>query len=217
MKVLGFNGSPRKQWNTAKLLNKGLEGAASQGAETEIIHLYDLNFKGCLSCFACKTKGGKSYGKCAAKDDLAPFLKKIEEADAIILASPIYFGCVSGESRSFLERIMFPYLAYSNPIQTLFPRKTNVGFIYTMNATEELAIEIDYLKKIGPHERTLKMLFGGNVEKLYSFDTYQFKDYSKVVSDCFNPEMKAKRHEEVFPNDLKQAFELGAGLATASQ
>jgi multimeric flavodoxin WrbA len=75
MKVIAFNGSPRKKWNTATLLEKALEGAASQGAETELIHLYDLNFRGCKSCFACKTKGGASYGRCAEKDDLAPILK----------------------------------------------------------------------------------------------------------------------------------------------
>ena len=52
MKVMAINGSPRKKWNTATLLDKALEGAASQGAETELIHLYDLNYKGCISCFA---------------------------------------------------------------------------------------------------------------------------------------------------------------------
>ncbi|MCO5381118.1 MAG: flavodoxin family protein [Methanosarcina barkeri] len=57
MKVIAINGSPRKKWNTATLLEKALEGAVSEGAETEIIHLYDLNFKGCTSCFACKLKG----------------------------------------------------------------------------------------------------------------------------------------------------------------
>ncbi len=84
MKIAAFNGSPRKNWNTATLLNKALEGAASQGAETELIHLYDLKYKGCISCFACKTKDGSSYGKCPVQDDLAPVFKKIEEADAII-------------------------------------------------------------------------------------------------------------------------------------
>jgi multimeric flavodoxin WrbA len=59
MKVMAFNGSPRKKWNTATLLEKALEGAASQGAETELIHLYDLDFKGCISCFAYKTRGVK--------------------------------------------------------------------------------------------------------------------------------------------------------------
>jgi multimeric flavodoxin WrbA len=60
MKIMAFNGSPRKEWNTAALLKKALEGASSQGAETELVHLYDSNYKGCISCFACKEKGGKS-------------------------------------------------------------------------------------------------------------------------------------------------------------
>lgn len=85
MKVIGVNGSPRKDWNTATLLNRALEGAISQGAETELIHLYDINYKGCISCFACKLKDGKSYGRCAVADDLAPVLKKVAEADALIL------------------------------------------------------------------------------------------------------------------------------------
>ena len=46
MNIMAFNGSPRKDWNTANLLNKALEGAASKGATTELIHLYDLNYKG---------------------------------------------------------------------------------------------------------------------------------------------------------------------------
>lgn len=69
MKVIALNGSPRKKWNTATLPENALEGAASRGAETELIHLYDLKFKGCLSCFACKTAGGESYGQCAVDDD----------------------------------------------------------------------------------------------------------------------------------------------------
>ncbi len=76
MKVVAINGSPRKKWNTATLLEKVLEGAASEGAETEMIHLYDLNFKGCTSCFACKVKDGKNYGKCTIKDDLTLVLEK---------------------------------------------------------------------------------------------------------------------------------------------
>ena len=123
MKVMAFNGSPRKKWNTATLLEKALEGASSQGAETNLIHLYDLNYKGCISCFACKTKGGKSYGRCAVKDDLAPVFKHIEEADAIILGSPIYLGTVSGEMRSFMERLMFPIHDLYGPPAVSFPQK----------------------------------------------------------------------------------------------
>lgn len=68
--VIAVNGSPRKKWNTATLLKHALEGGKSLGADTELVHLYDLDYKGCTSCFACKLKGGKSYGKCATKDEL---------------------------------------------------------------------------------------------------------------------------------------------------
>ncbi len=95
--VIAVNGSPRKNWNTVMMLEKALEGAASQGAETELVHLYDLDFRGCTSCFACKLKGGKSYGRCAVRDDLSPLLDRIHDADALILGSPIYFGTVTGE------------------------------------------------------------------------------------------------------------------------
>lgn len=46
------------------------------GAETELINLYDLQYRGCISCFSCKRIGGKSYGKCAVNDELTPILKK---------------------------------------------------------------------------------------------------------------------------------------------
>jgi len=212
MKVMAFNGSPRKKWNTATLLEKALEGAASQGAETELIHLYDLAFKGCVSCFACKTKGGLSYGRCAVKDDLAPILKKGEAADSVILGSPIYYGTVSGEMRSFMERLMFPNMTYTDPPQSLFPKKINTGFIYTMNATPEDMERFGLDQHIVLNERLLQMIFGAS-ESLLSFDTYQFKDYSKVVADRFDPEKKAKRRKEIFPEDCGKAFDMGVRFA----
>jgi multimeric flavodoxin WrbA len=108
--VIAINGSPRKNWNTAMLLEEALKGAASKGADTELIHLYDLDFTGCTSCFACKLKDGKSYGRCAVSDDLTAVLDTIYDADALILGSPIYFGTVTGEMKSFMERLLFPYL-----------------------------------------------------------------------------------------------------------
>ena len=56
-KVIAINGSPRKTWNTATLLEHALSGARSAGAETELIHLYDLDFKGCVSCFCLQAQG----------------------------------------------------------------------------------------------------------------------------------------------------------------
>ena len=88
MKLFAINGSPRKKWNTAVLLEKALEGAASAGAETEIVHLYDLDYRGCTSCFACKMVGGKSEGRCAMRDGLTPVLKKIEEEAGALIIRP---------------------------------------------------------------------------------------------------------------------------------
>lgn len=104
MKIYAINGGPRKKFNTAKLLQAALDDAAaapcSETVETEMIHLHDLNYKGCVSCFSCKRVGGKSYGHCAVKDDLAPVLEKLSQADGLIFGSPIYFGNVTGMMRA---------------------------------------------------------------------------------------------------------------------
>jgi len=215
MKVIAFNGSPRKNWNTATLLKHALEGAASQGAETELVHLYDYNYKGCTSCFACKLKGGKSYGRCEVNDDLKPILKKVEEADAIILGSPIYFGAMTGEVRSFLERLMFQYLVYDVNHSSLFKRRMPTGFIYTMNVTQSRIEEVGYERNFKGTEMAMKRIFGAS-ESLFVTDTYQFDDYSKYESSAFNEEEKAKRRKEVFPEDCKKAFEMGARFARQS-
>jgi multimeric flavodoxin WrbA len=208
MKVIAINGSPRKKWNTATLLEKALEGAASEGAETEITHLYDLNFKGCTSCFACKLKDGKSYGKCAMNDELTPVLEKLKDADAVILGSPIYLGNSTGEMRSFMERFIFPYLVYSTSPMSLYPKNIPVGYIYTMGVKEENFDMFGLNKLIELNEMIATRIFGHS-ESLCSTDTYQFDDYSKYVVTNFDPEEKAKRRAEVFPLDCEKAFEMG--------
>ncbi|MBC3802946.1 flavodoxin family protein [Acetobacterium fimetarium] len=211
MNIVAINGSPRKNGNTAILLGKALEGAASKGAETELIQLYDLNYKGCISCFACKRKGGKSYGKCAVKDDLSEIFAKIEQADALILGSPIYFGEITGAMRSFLERLFFPYLVYDDEYSVLFPKKIKTGFIFTMNAPERMLKEIKYDMKFKGYEGILTRFFG-SAKTLAATDTWQFEDYSKYETSAFDVDAKAKRRREVFPQDCQQAFDLGAEL-----
>jgi multimeric flavodoxin WrbA len=214
MKIIGFNGSPRHGWNTGTLVAKALEGAASQGAQTEIVHLYDLNYKGCISCFACKLKGGKSYGKCAVKDDLAGVFEKIEKADALMFGSPIYLGNVTGEMRSFLERLVFQYLTYTDPPGTLFPRQIKTGFVYTMGVPEEMMHQWGYEHCMNLIN-TFLMRTLGQVESLCCFDTAQFEDYSRYVAPRFDPQKKAQRRREVFPVDCQNAFEMGVRLVTA--
>jgi multimeric flavodoxin WrbA len=212
MKVMAFNGSPRKKWNTATLLSKALEGAASKGAETELIHLYDLDYKGCISCFACKTLGGKSYGSCAVQDDLTAVFNRVERADAIILGSPIYWGTVSGEMKSFMERLLFPYSTYTDPPGSLFPGTIKTGFIYTMGLNEKMMEEMGYVPYFKRHDMILKRIYGDS-EHMCSFATLQFDDYSKVLATRFDPVAKKKRREEVFPVDCQKAFDMGVRLA----
>lgn len=213
MKAIGINGSPRKKWNTAMLLEKALEGAATLGAKTELIHLYDLNYQGCISCFKCKLKDGKSYGHCNVNDELKPVLQKIEEADILILGSPIYFGNVTGEMRSFIERLMFQHLVYNKERITLRKKDIPIGFIYTMNIPETMLDETNYRKTFGLMESSLKRLVSGiDVSSLYVTDTYQVDDYSKYDMTMFDAELKAKRREEEFPKDCQKAYEMGKRL-----
>ncbi len=210
MKVIAINGSPRKEWNTATLLNKALEGAASQGAETETAHLYDLDFKGCKSCFACRLKGGKSYGKCAQRDELTPILGRIEKCDALIMGSPIYLSSITGEMKSFMERAIYPYLVYDAKRSSLFPKKIKTGFIYTLGANEERMKDLQTDKHIAINEMVTGRILG-SAESLMVTDTYQFDDYSKYV--CSHDEAaKAKRRREVFPLDCQKAFDMGVRL-----
>ena len=213
MNVIAINGSPRKEWNTATLLKKALEGAESKEADTELIHLYDLKYKGCISCFGCKEKGGKSYGKCAVKDDLTPVFKKIESADAVIFGTPIYLGSITGEMQSFMERLVFPYLTYTDPPETLFPKKIRTGLIYTMGLPEDMMNQVGYKVNFANAVRFLTRIFGSG-EFIASCDTLQFKDYSKVVATRFSPEAKLKRRQEVFPKDCQKAFDMGARFAS---
>ena len=212
MKIMAVNGSPRKNWNTTTLLNEALKGAASQGAETELVHLYDLNFTGCISCFACKTRGAKSYGRCAVMDDLTPIFARVEAADGLILGSPIYFGTVSGEMKSFMERLLFPFFTYTDPPQSLFPKKMPTGFIYTMNVTAAQMQALGYAHHFDQNQFFLQVAFGA-AESFFSCDTYQFEDYALVVADCFDQEKKAARRRKVFPQDCAKAFAMGARFA----
>jgi multimeric flavodoxin WrbA len=212
MNVMAFNGSPRKNWNTASLLQNALEGAASEGAETELIHLYDLDFKGCTSCFACKTLGGKSFGRCAMKDELTPILGRVTEADAVILGAPIYYGTATGVMRMFMERLLYPVHDLRRDGQRLVPKKINTGLIYTMNIPEKWLPQFGFDRTIQLDERFMGMIFGA-CETLLCTDTFQFEDYSKMAASLFDAEKKAQRRKEVFPVDCEKARDMGVRFA----
>ena len=112
-KVIAINMSPRKNWNTAKLLKSAVEGAKSVGAEVEYIDLYDLKFTGCRSCMLCKRKNVEKC-KCYWKDDLSPIIDKIFNSDTLFIGTPIYLGRPTSHYFALMERLHFCSLSYDD-------------------------------------------------------------------------------------------------------
>jgi len=99
MKVIGIAASPRRNGNSEILLDKVLEGASSKGAETEKIAIDGLNIAFCKGGSSCRRSA-----KCSNGDDMAMLFKKFDEADAIVVASPVYFGSVTAQLKAMIDR-----------------------------------------------------------------------------------------------------------------
>ena len=209
-KVIGFNGSPRKKWNTYQLVKRALEGAKDAGAETKFYNLIDLNIKPCTSCLTCQ-KGKKYSGRCTIKDDLTPILEEIKTADALIFGVPIYLSYPSSLVHTALERMLYSSFTYT-PEATTFPRKTKTLFIYTMNVSQNLAKQRGYEYIFNTNENYSTRVFRGTSKSILSCDTQQVKDYSKYAITIFNAEEKYKHHKEQFPKDLENAYNCGREL-----
>ncbi|MBQ6155317.1 MAG: flavodoxin family protein [Bacteroidales bacterium] len=214
IKASFVNGGPRKRNNTAQMLESAMRGAQDAGAGVELVHLYDLNLKGCKSCFACQLKNAKTDGVCAIRDDLRPILEKAHEADVIVIGSPVYFSYPTGATRSFPERLVFPNFTYDydeqgNRRRPIIPKRT--AMIFTMNIPEEAMADWKYPVLLGSCADQLRQNFGHS-ETLYACNTYQFNDYSRYAMTVFKEEDKRRHRDEHFPIDLQNAYELGKRL-----
>jgi len=107
MKIVAILGSPQPRGNSASLARAFLAGAREQGAEVQEYPLNQLDFRGCQGCRACKTKNDA----CILEDDLTPVLQAVKAADILLLASPVYFGDLSGQLKCFFDRTF----SYFNP------------------------------------------------------------------------------------------------------
>jgi multimeric flavodoxin WrbA len=102
MKVVAFNGSPRKQGNTYTALNKVLDELKAEGIETELIQLGGKKVQGCIACYKCmEKKDRKCHGH---KDEMNTFISKIDEADGLLIGSPTYFASCSTEVKALIDR-----------------------------------------------------------------------------------------------------------------
>ncbi len=214
MYVIGINGSPRKRCNTGTLIEHALQGARSKGAETECINLYDFEYKGCRSCYACKREG-PGYGVCAIHDDLTPILDRVTTADALILGTPIFYGSANGEMRSFLERLLFPRKSWDD-WTSLVEKKIPVGIIFTMGAPDDLMKQMGYEAHLNLIEQFIRDIFG-SCESVYVTNTVHVPDYSKFRMRYFDADAKIKRRKEVFPQDCEKAYSMGVRFVQGSQ
>lgn len=206
-KIVVVNAGPRTGWNTDALVTEAARGAESAGAEVQRFDLFRLErYTGCVSCFGCKRE--KNKGHCVRQDGLTPVLDAIREADGLIIGSPNYLSELTASFRALYERLVFQNLTYNRETPCCNARPAPVLLIMTSNAPDTA-----YTGLLENYQRTLSR-FVGPTEALAAGDTLQLKDYGKTdwPWSAFDPEAKKKRHETVFPEEMKKAFRMGAAL-----
>ena len=128
MKVIAFNGSPRKEGNTYQSLQAVIGELQKEGIETEVIQLGGKSIHGCTACYKCFNNKDK---ECSIKDDeVNDYIKKMIEADGIIIGSPVYFSNVTSEVKAFIDRTGLVARANDN----LFKRKAGAGVVAVRRA-----------------------------------------------------------------------------------
>jgi len=100
MKILGFIASPRREGNTAYVVNKILEGAKEQGADTQARYACDCNINPCKGCLGCTQGNG-----CVVRDDMQELYDELKHTDVLILGSPVYMGQMSAQAKVFTDRL----------------------------------------------------------------------------------------------------------------
>ena len=210
-RIMIIDGGPRRNMNTAQMLQKFAEGAKSVGNDVEVktVRLYDMDYKGCMSCMACKLKG-KTSNVCRFRDALSPVLDEITQADGLVLGSPVYFGEVTGQMRAFLERLSFPWLSYNDYSMTA-PKRMPVVLIETMNGIPERNNSNGFGTMEGCITRAL-----GEPQHIVAYNTCQVKDYSRYELGGFSEEAKHQWRDAHWEEDLQKAYDAGRQMASQS-
>ncbi len=140
MKIVTLLGSPRSGKNSATIANRFTATATELGAETRTYELNRLDYRGCQGCYACK----KGLDRCGLKDDLTEVLVAVQEADVVVLASPVYYGDVTSQLKGFIDRC-YSYLKpdyLTNPEPSRLGPKKLVMVLTQGNPDESLFADI---------------------------------------------------------------------------
>jgi multimeric flavodoxin WrbA len=128
MKVVAFNGSPKRDGNTARLLGYALAELEAAGIETELVQVGGRPLRGCLACGKC---GERQDRRCVNDtDEMNGFIAKMCEADGILLGSPTYFSDVTSEMKALIDRAGFVTCMNGN----LLRRKVGAGVVAVRRA-----------------------------------------------------------------------------------
>ena len=189
--VLGISGSPRRNGNTELLIKEFMNGAKSRGHKTELFLLTELKISPCTSCDSCQRTG-----KCVIDDDMQLMHKKLLEADYIVFASPIYFGGVSAQLKSFIDRC-----------QTLWSRKYILKKVLVSPDKESRSGY--FISTAG--SKDYNKIFDGAIFVIKAiFNTLDIKYKGELLFKNMEKKGDIIKH----PNALNMAYETGASLGT---
>ena len=187
MNVLGINGSPRIGGNTDILLDKALEGARTKGTKTEKVILNTLKFSPCQEC-----ENIRDDGTCIIDDDLQPLYKRIEDADVIILASPIFFGSLSAQTKMMIDRFQCAWRVKYILKKDIFKRRRKGAFI---------SVEASNRKDFFDNAKSI-------VKNLFATINVEYKE------ELFCSSIDEKGSILKYPDILEKAFDLGQRLVS---
>ena len=217
MKILAVNGSPRRGWNTERILDHAVRGALAVGpAASESVQLYPMHYSGCIGCYGCKQKGQPS-NLCRLNDALTPILEKAQDSDVLLLATPVYFFGESAGVRAFIERLLYPWTTFTvNGYGSRCPRPLCVGLLYTLSGTEQRVME-QGRQHFSDSTDFFFSLHCAWQERMYVYETLHTDDYTRLELNFFDPVARKKARTERFPADCERARVLGAALAAKAR
>ena len=134
MEIITLLGSPRSTGNSSTIAKHLAEAAVKLGAQSKIYELNRLSYRGCQGCYACK----KSLDCCGLKDDLTEVLAAVQEADALVLSTPVYYGDITAQLKGFVDRTF----SYLKPDYLTNPEPSRLGakklvFVLTQGHPDE--------------------------------------------------------------------------------
>lgn len=160
MKVVAFNGSPRKNGNTYHAIKIVAEELKKEKIKVEIIQVGSKKIRGCIACYKCAQNRDE---KCVINDEVNEWIQKIKESDGIILGSPVYFSGIAGTFKCFLDRAFFVASVNGG----LFRHKVGVAVVADRRSGgvatfDQLLHYLHYTEMIVPSSNYWNVIFGMN-------------------------------------------------------